>query len=155
MAVFESFTKKVAETAKAAAKKSSELVEVTKLNMNVGAEESKIEKTYSEIGKVVYQKFDEGEDVGEAFAELCGKIKSYEENIKELKQKILDLKNVKLCSGCGTELAAEVVFCPKCGAKQEVVVHQAEAASAVKFCPSCGATVDANSTFCAKCGSKV
>lgn len=155
MAVFESFTKKVAETAKAAAKKSSELVEVTKLNMNIGAEETKIEKTYSEIGKIVYQKYAEGEDVGDMFREQCEKIKSYEEVIKDLKQKILDLKNVKLCTGCGTELAADVVFCSKCGSKQEIVVAQSEAAPAAKFCPSCGSSVDNNSAFCAKCGSKV
>jgi len=155
MSLFENITKKVTDTARAAAKKSGELVEATKLNMSIGAEEDKIEKVYAEIGKVVYEAFSNGEAVSEMFKEQCETIKSYEDNIKEMKQKILDLKSVKICSGCGAELDTEVVFCPKCGAKQEIpepVVIPQEPTE--KVCSSCSASNTLDSAFCTKCGAK-
>ncbi|MCX8131755.1 MAG: zinc-ribbon domain-containing protein [Clostridia bacterium] len=118
MSVFENITKKVSDTAKAAAKKSSELVEVTKLNMNISAEEDKIKKAYADIGKLVYQAYSNGEEVAEAYKELCSSIVGFEENVKATKQKIMELKNMKTCAGCGTELETETAFCSKCGAKQ-------------------------------------
>ena len=42
MSVLDNFTRKVSDTAKAAAKKSGNVVELTRLNMNIGAEEEKI-----------------------------------------------------------------------------------------------------------------
>lgn len=118
MSVFENLTRKVSDTAKAAAKKSSEVVEVTKLNLSIGAEEDKIKKLYTEIGKSIYETYAKGEAVGEEFKGQCDIIRSYEDNIKEMKAKILELKEMKLCSACGAELETGIAFCPKCGAKQ-------------------------------------
>ncbi|RCX10524.1 A2L zinc ribbon protein [Anaerobacterium chartisolvens] len=118
MSVFESITRKVSDTAKAAAKKSGELVEVTKLNMNISAEEDKIRKAYADIGKMVYNTYSKVGEVGEEYKGLCEAIKGYEEVIAETRQKILDLKNLKVCTGCGADLEQDILFCPKCGAKQ-------------------------------------
>lgn len=124
MSVFDNLTKKVTDTAKAAAKKSSELVEVTKLNINIGAEEDKIEKVYADIGKMTYASFARGEQISEAYKVNCEKIKSFEDNVNKMKQKILELKNTKLCLGCGEELELSIAFCSKCGTKQEVVKQE-------------------------------
>lgn len=118
MSVFENLTKKVSDTAKAAAKKSSELVEVTKLNMSISAEEDKIKKTYADIGKLVYTAYANGDEVAEGYKELCSSITGYEETITAMKQKILELKSMKVCPGCGVELETDIAFCSKCGAKQ-------------------------------------
>src|SRR5450830_952445 len=100
MSVFENLSRKVSDTAKAAAKKSSELVEVTKLNMNIGSEEEKIRKTYTDMGKEVYESYNNGDEINENFKSYCETIKSYEENIKEMKTRILELKSLKVCSVC-------------------------------------------------------
>jgi DNA repair exonuclease SbcCD ATPase subunit len=118
MSVFENLTKKVSDTAKAAAKKSSELVEVTKLSMSISAEEDKIKKAFADIGKLVYTAYSNGEEVSEAYKESCSAITGYEETITATKQKILDLKSMKVCPGCGIELETEIAFCSKCGTKQ-------------------------------------
>ena len=120
MSVFDNFTKKVTDTAKAAAKKSSELVEVTKLNMSIGTEEDKIQKVYADVGKMVYASFARGEEINDAYKVDCEKIRSYTDTINKMKQKILELKNTKSCPGCGEELDVSIAFCSKCGAKQEV-----------------------------------
>ncbi|AUS96619.1 zinc-ribbon domain-containing protein [Clostridium thermosuccinogenes] len=118
MSVFSGITQKVSNTAKAAAKKSNDIVEVTKLHMSISAEEDKIKKLYGEIGKALYESYERGEPIGDAFKDSCEQIQSISENIKQMKQKILELKNLKACSNCSAELDADVIYCPRCGTKQ-------------------------------------
>lgn len=126
MAFFENISRKVTDTAKAAARKSGDIVEVTKLNMNIGAEEDRIKRKYSEIGKTVYEAFKKGEEIPYPFMELCEKVKEYERNIEEMKVKVLELKGLKNCPSCGAELESDVAFCPKCGKKQEIPTRTVE-----------------------------
>ena len=53
------------------------------------------------------------------------------------------------CKKCGAPMAANAVFCPKCGAQ-----NKKEHTSA-PVCPCCGAFVGAGMTFCPECGSKL
>jgi hypothetical protein len=116
--MFDKVSKKVTDTAKAAAKKSGDLVEVAKLNLSIGTEEDKIKKVYIDLGKVTYETFTNGGEVDEVLKSYCEMIKSHEENIKDIKMKILELKDLKLCPGCGVELDSDFDYCSKCGAKQ-------------------------------------
>lgn len=118
MTLFEDFTRRFSETAKVAAKKSGELVEVAKLNLGIVSEEEKIKKEYIYIGKLIYEMHTEEEELPEGFSEHCERIDSYEDSIKELKLKIYKIKNIKLCPSCNTEIEKGFKFCPKCGAKQ-------------------------------------
>lgn len=158
MAFLENLGKKVGEAAQAAAKKSSELVEITKLNVNIGSEEDKIQKIYTQIGKAVYEKYSATGVVDTDVTESCEAIKVHEQNIKALKEKIMEVKSVKQCVSCGTEMDRAQLFCSKCGTKNEIAPAQENApgqASAVVVCPSCSATLPAGSAFCTTCGSKL
>ncbi|MCX7923380.1 MAG: zinc ribbon domain-containing protein [Clostridia bacterium] len=161
MTLFENLTKRVTETARAAAKKSSDIVEVTKLTMAINTEEDKIEKAYAEIGKIVYLKFAEGEAVADEVKGFCEDIKLFEQNIEEIKQKILDLRKVKVCPECTAELEPEMAFCHKCGAKQvipEPPVEEPsadEAQAAGKVCTSCNSANQAAALYCSQCGTKL
>ena len=53
------------------------------------------------------------------------------------------------CKKCGAPMAANAVFCPKCGAQ-----NKKEHTSA-PVCPCCGAFVGTGMTFCPECGSKL
>lgn len=119
MAFFDNFGKRVGEAAQAVTKKSGDLVEVTKLNMSISAEEEKIKKTYEKLGELVYSKFDSGDEIDPNFIELCDNIRLYQNTVNGFKTKIMELKNVKPCTKCGTELEKDVLFCPKCGEKQK------------------------------------
>lgn len=118
MSVFERFTDKVSDTARKASKKTSELVEVTKLNMSIGTEEEKIRKAYFDMGKIVYEDYDNGAEIADDLKATCSTIKGYQDNIAAMRQKILELKALKVCHGCGAELEDNIAFCPKCGTKQ-------------------------------------
>ena len=160
MPFFDNLGKKVGEAAQAAAKKSNELVEVTKLNMSVNTEEDKVSKLYGEMGRKLYASYKAGEEALPDFTGDFEQINVCEQNIKEIRRKIMELKNVKLCQKCGAELAPTAMFCPKCGAKQETAppppepeVKVEEAASS--FCPECGTEVLADTAFCSNCGAQI
>lgn len=97
------------------AQKSSDMVEITKLNGSISQEKEKIRKTYREIGEAVYEQYKAGNDLG--MGEKCSQIGEYEAKIKELEQNILEIKNAMKCPSCGTEVTADTAFCPQCGAK--------------------------------------
>jgi len=154
MAFFDNLGKKVGEAAQAAAKKSGELVEVTKLNMSIGTEEDKIKRAFEKIGERIFVKFNSGEEVYSDFIADCEEIKAYQNTISSLKQKIMEIKNMKACTGCGADLDRNATFCPKCGTKQEQPAAE-EQNDEGKFCPKCGATVTEGSAFCQSCGTKI
>jgi DNA-directed RNA polymerase subunit RPC12/RpoP len=157
MAFLENLGKKIGETAQAAAKKSSEIVEVTKLNANVSSEEDKIQKLYTQMGKAVYQKFSETGNTEDYLKEACEQIVAHEQNIKALKEKIAEVKGIKTCIGCGAEMERAQIFCSKCGTKNDIAQAASEAAAAAPApaCPSCGTPVVPGSAFCTNCGTKL
>lgn len=159
MAFLENLGKKVGEAAQAAAKKSGELVEITKINVNINSEEDKIQKLYNQIGKRVYEKYSAAGAVDADLKESCEAIKVHEQNIKNLKEKILEVKNLKQCISCGNDMERTQLFCSKCGTRNEVP-QAAEAAgapeaAAMVTCGACGASLPAGSAFCTNCGSKI
>ena len=119
MSVLDNITKKVTDTAKAAARKSGSVVEVTRLNMSINAEEEKIRKIYQDMGRQLYEDYTEGKSVEDKLLENCVKIDGIMANIDEMREKILELRNIKACPNCGTELDIDMEYCHKCGRKQD------------------------------------
>jgi hypothetical protein len=93
MAFFDNLSKKVGDVAQTAAKKSGELIEVNKLNSNIGNEEDNIKNLYNEIGKLVFQRYLQDMLDNEEYRAMCETIKGHEDNITALKAKIEDIKN--------------------------------------------------------------
>jgi hypothetical protein len=95
MSVLDDITKVVTETARTAARISSDVVEVTRLNVAINGEEDKIDKQFYVIGKKVYEKYlDKSDIIDDDIAESCSAVKDMERNIAEMKSKILSLKKV-------------------------------------------------------------
>jgi rRNA maturation endonuclease Nob1 len=164
MAFLENLGKKVGEAAQAAAKKSNEIVETTKLNSNINSEEDKIQKLYVQLGKAVYERFTQSGAAEDYALEACQAIVEHQKNITALREKIAEIKGIKSCINCGAEMERNQVFCAKCGTKNELPAPAASATpaedagqegSAKIFCPSCGAELPAGSAFCTNCGAKI
>ncbi|MGI6776663.1 MAG: zinc-ribbon domain-containing protein [Acetivibrionales bacterium] len=155
MAFFENLGKRVGEVAQTAAKKSSDLMEITKLNMSISTEEDKIQKLYQKIGREVYQRFCSNDEVLDYFKEDCKSISNHMENISSIKEKIRQIKNIRVCTGCGAEIGSSSSFCPKCGTKIEAEQPPAQERSNEKICPSCGGKLAEGALFCTSCGTKV
>jgi predicted nucleic acid-binding Zn ribbon protein len=161
MAFLENLGKRVGEAAQAAAKKSGELVEITKLNVNINSEEDKIQKLYAQIGKSVYENFCQSGAAEDYIKEACEAITVHEQNVNSLREKIAEVKGTKACIACGAEMDRAQLFCSKCGARNEIpqAPVQPEApetpAAANLTCPACGSALAAGSAFCTNCGTRL
>ncbi|MCX7614157.1 MAG: hypothetical protein N2Z65_00205 [Clostridiales bacterium] len=91
MTFFDDLGRKLGVVAETTMTKAKELTDITKLNMQISSEERKMEKLYSEIGKLV---FDKEKDLPQSFvAEQCSKIVEVQKSIKELNKKLEEVKD--------------------------------------------------------------
>lgn len=111
--------KSVGDTAKNAAKKSEDAVEKTKLSMAISSEEEKIKEYYNRLGQIVFDKIEKGEIEDSDLSIIYSDILNSKNIIENTKLRILELKNIKVCSKCGNKVKLDVAFCPKCGTKIE------------------------------------
>jgi hypothetical protein len=116
MSFLDGITKKVGDAAKTAAKVSGDMVESTKLSMTISSEEDKIKKIYTEIGKILYEEYENDQRFNESIDGLCEQIVEIQKNIDNLKTKMSALKKVRVCPNCKSEVEISSKFCPKCGA---------------------------------------
>ena len=121
MTDFENAMKKVTDVIQAAARKSGEIFENTKITFNISTERDKINKLQSKIGAKFYKIYKEGGAVPDSILEDLEAIDAIEEAIRALEKTIQDSKPFKFCSECGAKLEMADVYCAKCGAKQHEV----------------------------------
>lgn len=105
------------ESSAVVAKKSGELIEVSKITVSITSNESKMKDLYSEIGKKICQKHEDGLYIDPELVESCNEVLTLKTSIKEMKQKVNELRNKKVCTNCDTSLPEDTTFCPKCGNK--------------------------------------
>jgi hypothetical protein len=115
MTLINNLGKKLGGIAQNAAKKSGDVVEITKLNLNINSEEDSIKKVFYEMGKYCYEGFERGEVTDEILIEFCNKIKEHKEIICSYNAKINQIKNIVICPSCGSEVEKIYTFCGKCG----------------------------------------
>jgi hypothetical protein len=114
MDFFDKMSETITNTSKDVAKKAKELAEITSLNSKISSQEEVIRRYYINIGKTYYQNFKENPD--NQFSEDIEKISAANDQIAEFKNKIQEIKGVKTCTACSTNIPKESAFCPNCGA---------------------------------------
>ena len=112
---FNNLSKNLSKTAKDAKKKVNIMYEVQKLQNRITGEEKSIEKVKSELGNLIFSKFEAGEVLGGDLTALCDQICSHLKAIDELKAEAADKKGQKICPGCKKSIDKMVAFCPYCG----------------------------------------
>ena len=115
MAIFNKLGKKINGLAKNAVQKSSEVMEITKLNVNINTEEEGLNDLFIKLGKYCFEKYIKGETTDNTVAEICKEIKIHQENINYFKEKVNEIKNVITCASCGKENPKTNEMCGKCG----------------------------------------
>ncbi|MBP7402484.1 MAG: zinc ribbon domain-containing protein [Clostridia bacterium] len=113
------FFDKVKQGFDAASKKTSEVIETTKLNSAIRGEKEAIEEVFRQIGKVSFEKYVATGAGGEEYLGFFQTIQGHQAKIADLELKLDELKNVKDCPNCHAENPREVLFCSKCGYRFE------------------------------------
>lgn len=156
MDFFDNLRDKLATTGKDVSDKAKEAAAIAKLKTQISLEEGKLKGLYADLGKAFYEN-PENENI-EAYKDSITAVK---EVLAGYEAELADLKGLKTCTNCGARMAKEVLFCSKCGAKNEVPEPtkdekaDAEAAQEVKKCPVCEAEVSEDMAFCEVCGTKL
>lgn len=91
MGFFEDLGKKIGSATDTAADKAKKLAEVSRLKSMILSEEKQIDKLYSEIGKLIYER--DKDDAESPVEALCTKITECDANIAKYKKEIDDVKN--------------------------------------------------------------
>lgn len=132
--------------------KSKEMAEVTRLNMEINTYNQNIKDISTKIGEYVLENglLKEDETVA-AFIEQVAAIKS---NIEANQAKMLEVKNISICSKCGAEVQKTSKFCDKCGNEMPKAEEAPAAEPVQNVCKNCGQALDAGAAFCGNCGTK-
>ena len=135
------FMDKVLDTARSAAnaasEKAGEVYEIGKLKLQLSGLNSDLEKTYAQLGRLEYDAKKNGNDNSLLIDACITELDSLHEDIDSLIAEISAATGEKTCPHCGESVAAEAVYCSKCGAKMdaEPVTEPAPAAPAQEALP--------------------
>lgn len=148
MAFWDSLSQKASETTAKAMQKAKEISDIAKLNSMISEEEAKINNTYYQVGKLYATMHPH--DHEEEFAGMIASLAEAEGKIKSYRQQIQDIKGVIHCPQCGAEVQSGVAFCSDCGAPMPKV-QPVNTEDSVR-CEGCGAMVKKGVRFCTSCG---
>lgn len=119
MEFFDKIGKKASEAYKLTADKTGKIAKETKLKIKMSELKSQINDIYEEIGKEIYEKHVRKQDIRNSdVEELCTKIDVISDEIENLLQECLELKDKKQCIKCYTQIEKQDKYCRECGAKQ-------------------------------------
>lgn len=98
--------------------KTNDLVDQTKISVAISETERKIDDIYKEIGAIVCENYNSGEEYGTQINECCEKVDSLKEEIASLQKELAKLKSGVQCA-CGQYNNKDAVYCSSCGEKIE------------------------------------
>lgn len=109
---------RVSQMTQNAISKSKEVAGVAKLNVEISSLNQEIRNIQIQAGAYV---LDNGFLMANPYiAEWAEKVNSLKAEIEEKNEKIMELKNVVICKGCGKEVSRSNRFCENCGT--EIIV---------------------------------
>ena len=153
MAFFEKLGEKISSTSKDVAKKTREIADITRINMQINGEEDNIKDLYNQIGKKYYEIHPNSNEA--EFETLCNSVTQSLSKINTYKEQIQSIKGVKKCSNCGAEIEDTSIFCGVCGSKTATVEEKQEAVTVSPVCPGCQNPVTEDMIYCGGCGKKL
>lgn len=115
MSFLNDLSQKINDVGQTTIKKTKNLADTAKLNLNISEEERKITAAYEEIGKWYVNKHRDNADAEiETWLEtIC----AAEKKIHECRETIHKMKGMVLCPACGASVDADAAFCSACGQK--------------------------------------
>lgn len=121
---------KVGETINTTADKAKSISELSNLKKRLQYEEERIEEIFSEIGK---KYFEEPIQNKKLLDSLCEDIITRQKRIKRMNFELNELKGIKVCEHCGTQIDEKFMFCGVCGAKLPSFVDDKESESKTDY----------------------
>ena len=119
MEFWSELSKKITEAADYTVKETGKLTNITKLKYKLSGLKTKRDQLYKTVGKMkFYEYIGEETDIDEMTDKLED-IKEIKEQIESIEDQIAVLSNYRICAVCRSKIERSMIFCPRCGAKQE------------------------------------
>ena len=131
MAFFEDLGKKLTKVGEVAAEKPKGVAEFTKINAKILEIQNKLDKAYMEAGKKYLELHPANDE--EEMKGVVNAVYELEDQLKNLRKQLQELKGTVKCEVCDAECDADDVFCRKCGAelkKEEIIIDAEEVTEA-------------------------
>lgn len=109
--------RKISETVDTVSKKAEETFEVQRLRNQINSLERKNEKDYIELGKMVFSRYQNRENIDTVSAGYCEEIVRRDVVIEQYKNDMAEKKGMEKCPACGAHIEKESAFCNYCGEK--------------------------------------
>lgn len=115
MSFLDNLGQKINDVSQTTIKKTKNLADTAKLNLNISEEERKISTAYEQIGKWYATKH--REDADAEVKTWMDAIASSEAKIKECREALHQMKGLVICPACGASVDEDAAFCSACGQK--------------------------------------
>ena len=112
---FDGLGEALTKTAKDISEKAGSVYETQKIRSRIASEERTIEKLKSDIGNLIFSRFEAGEMLEGELGRLCRDISERLVKIETLEKENASLRGKKICPSCRKEIPMEALFCPSCG----------------------------------------
>lgn len=115
--VIDNIIDKARDVCDLATKKTTEVVESSKIKLDCVRVNGEIKKLYEKLGSTVYSMMRSNYENKELVDSLAEEIDEELEKLKLLNEKLSDVKNVNFCNVCGAKNPTDNYFCSKCGSR--------------------------------------
>ena len=105
---FEDLGKRLGETAESLTNRASEVVEVQRIRGQIRALDRNNERDYRDIGRMIYEKYKNGEVIDTEMVCICEEIEKREATAEEMEQMIADSKGTTVCPNCHANLTPDM-----------------------------------------------
>jgi len=116
---WEEISRKISSAADYTVKQTERLTAMAKVEYKLANAKNKLNLLYQNLGKIKFSEM-AGEQIdAAAYDTVYEKIGDVLLTIDQLENELASLRRYRLCVACGARIANDVVYCPKCGTKQD------------------------------------
>ena len=113
---FTDFGETISKASKDLGNRADSFVETQKIRAKILSEQKMIEKDFTDLGKIIYKKYVDGEPLDETMAEVCEDVTQRKIAIAAYRETIAKMNGETICAACGASVPADAAFCMQCGA---------------------------------------
>lgn len=113
---FADFGATISKAAKDIGNRADSFVETQKIRSKILLEQKLIEKDFTDLGKMLYKKYVDGEPLDETMAELCDDVTQRKIAIAGYRETMAKMNGETICAACGASVPEDAAFCMQCGA---------------------------------------
>lgn len=112
---FDGLGETLTKTAREIGERAEQIYEVQKLRNRISGEERMVDKILTDVGNLIYKRFESGEEMEPEITVLCEEVRQHIRKIREYKRQAAGMRGQKVCRSCGKAIDKEVSYCPYCG----------------------------------------